>query len=481
MKLELRTAILGDGVAVPREFPRLGASSIGEYFAEASRGPSGAPAIELDVKPPVKLDASLIAAGPHASVLNDALGRLTGNRWQDRPIGAIGLLFTTQSPEAAGNFGVMFDTGFASDLYSRVPREGCAVFMQAIASRRGSAATDEEGLFTAMHELGHVFNLWHLNRESDPMSFMRSSARYDSPLGAEAWRFCDGEAPRLHHQAFLRKCETVLEVQPGGSDYGERGSHGPTEFDARNAKPSQAALRLRVDAQPRSFWWFEPIELEIELARFGRAQRAYRMPNEIDPGYHRFQIWLEEPDGSRRRYRAPRSYCASSRSLVIAPRKAFRRDISIFGQAGGYTFRKPGHHTIQVLLELPGGGVIRSNRLELELKPVEDTPAFREAAGFFTRPDVSQLLFYRTLGNHRPLITDVEDFVERNEMTHWAPALSYAIGRARIRNACVYKADETRARERAGGRKALQRALAHPAMSAHRSRVAEQMLDTSEP
>ncbi len=480
MKLELRTAILGDEVAVPGGFPRLGASTIADYFAEASRGPLGVPAIDLDVKPPVKLDASLIAAGAHASVLNDVLGQLTGNCWQDKPVRTIGLLFTTQSPEAAGNFGVMFDTGFASDLYARVPREGCAVFMEAVASSRGSAAMDQEGLFTAIHELGHVFNLWHLNRENDPISFMRSSARSDAPLGAEAWRFYDGEGPRFHHQAFLRKCDSVPEVQPGESDYGERGSHGPTEADARNAPSSRAALVLRIDAQPRSFWWFEPIELEIELARSGDAQRAYRMPNEIDAGYHRFQIWIEEPNGSRRRYRAPRSYCASSRSLAIAPGDPFRRDISIFGQAGGYTFRKPGHHTIEVLLELPGGSVIRSNRLQVELKPVEDTPAFREAAAFFTRPDVSRLLFYRILGKRSRLLAEVEDFVERCGVTHWPPALSYAIGRARIRDACRYKSARARAMNRAGGNDDLQRALDHPAMSCHRRRVAEKVLRTSE-
>ena len=480
MKLELRTAILGNGVAVPGGFPRLGASSIAEYFAEASRGASGAPAIDLDVKPPVQLDASLIAAGAHASVLNDVLGQLTGNRWQDRPISTIGLLFTTQSPEAAGNFGVMFDTGFTSDLYARVPREGCAVFMEAIASRRGGMATDEEGLFTAMHELGHVFNLWHLNQENDPMSFMRSSARYDTPLGAPAWQFHDGEAPRLQHRAFLRRCNTVPEVQPGESNYGERGLHGPTEADAGNAQPSEASLRLRIDAQPRSFWWFEPIELEIELARSGQAQRAYRIPNEMDPGYHRFQIWIDEPDGSRRRYRAPRSYCASSRSLIIAPRKPFRRDISIFGQAGGYTFRKPGPHTIEVLLELPGGGVTRSNRLEVELKPVEDAPAFREAVGFFTQPDVSRLLFYRSLKSRPRLIADVEDFVDRSQGTYRAPALSYAIGRALIRVASGCKSAGAQARHRARGCEALQRALDHPAISAHRARVAKHVLDTNE-
>lgn len=165
---------------------------------------------------------------------------------------------------------------------------------------------------------------------------------------------------------------------------------------------------------------------------------------------------------------------------MIAHRKPFRRDISIFGQAGGYTFRKLGNHTIQVLLELPGGSVIRSNRLQVELKPMEETPACQEAAGFLTRPDVARLLFYRSLGKRRRLIADVEAFSKRHETTHWASALSYAIGRAQVREACRYKSVGARAQHRARGRECLRRALDHPALSAHRTRVAEGLLNQAD-
>ncbi|MEO0855201.1 MAG: hypothetical protein AAFY15_17095, partial [Cyanobacteria bacterium J06648_11] len=82
-----------------------------------------------------------------------------------------------------------------------------------------------------------------------------------------------------------------------------------------------------------------------------------------------FRIWIEEPDSSRRLYQSPRRYCHNGRRLTITPRKPFRRDISIFGEAGGYTFRVPGIHRLWCEFDVGRRGVIRSNSLELNILP----------------------------------------------------------------------------------------------------------------
>ena len=480
MKLRLHVATLGEGIALPASFPRLGKRAIDEYFREASRKAAGAPAIELELREPVSLDPALIATGAHSDALNVALAALTKNKWQDTPVTDIGLLFTTRASEKdpvlePGSFGVMFDLGVFG-TYARAPREGCAVFMETIAAQRGDGEVDEEALFTAIHELGHVFNLWHLDGDDDGMTFMRSSARFAHPLGADAWRFADGAAPRRHHSRFLQQCDELDEVKPGGTPYGKRGPYGPVDEDAQSAPASRARLALHIHSEPRTFWWFEPIELEIELACAAGRVRASVLPHELDPGYDRFEIWIDEPDGARRRYRPARRYCAASAELRIAPGQPFRRDLSIFGQAGGFTFRKPGPHTIQAFLRLPAGDVLRSNRFEVELRPPEASRAFERARAFFTDERVARLMFYRTVRRFGPWVDGVEDFARSHARSHWAPSVRYALGRARLVDARRFAARSARALRERRGRDDLARALDHSAITPNRARVARRLV-----
>jgi len=96
----------------------------------------------------------------------------------------------------------------------------------------------------------------------------------------------------------------------------------------------------------RSFFYFEPVELDVVLSAPSSANRSFRVPDCIDPGYGAFRIWIEEPSGERRIYRSPRIYCAHDELIFVGPKKPFRRDISIFGESGGFTFRRAGVHKV---------------------------------------------------------------------------------------------------------------------------------------
>ncbi|MDF5817248.1 hypothetical protein P4M26_26680 [Pseudomonas aeruginosa] len=120
--------------------------------------------------------------------LHQALAQVLGNTTQ-LPVQNIGLLFAHSYQPAPRIFGLMFDLGFrtpedqAVDMFTQVPRQGCVVFLGAIAAARAGAEFDRQVAFTSVHEVGHVFNLIH---QTSPLTFMASSKK-DATYGDGAY------------------------------------------------------------------------------------------------------------------------------------------------------------------------------------------------------------------------------------------------------------------------------------------------------
>lgn len=81
---------------------------------------------------------------------------------------SMGLLIADACAAAPDQFGLMFD--LEGDEAGLGPRQGCAVFLTAIANALGVEPTDPSARefisFIALHEIGHAFNLWHVNDNS---------------------------------------------------------------------------------------------------------------------------------------------------------------------------------------------------------------------------------------------------------------------------------------------------------------------------
>ena len=237
-RLLCRVGVLEHGLVLPPDPYSLGGRRIEEYFREGSRAGGGESGVEL------AMDASRFepqgargARGKPASLyaLHHRLSELTGNPSRGGPVDTIGLIFAGSYQGGPDVLGVMFDGGltFAGEQpvarsYRRVPREGCVVFLDAIRRLRGGGsalngafqdAFHDEVVFTAIHELGHVLNLWHVD---SPRSFMVRGFRRD-PEPPSSWRFLEV------HREFLARGASSRYVWPGGSAFGERGELGPSD------------------------------------------------------------------------------------------------------------------------------------------------------------------------------------------------------------------------------------------------------------
>ena len=440
-----------------------GVAAVADIYRSASHG-----AIDLDIDT-VDLEAPMFdtTADLASYDLHDALRSFLGTGTQ--PLDTVGVLLARRyKPRRI--FGIMFDTEFARYTDAKtariagLPREGCAVFLDEIArQRRDVTDAEAQAFFTTIHELGHVFNLPHFN--SDPCYMCESGT---VTYGSAYFRFIDHQKLHLSladpNQAY---------VWPGGSPFGAR-----RNYDGVDAVPSRrrSPVELSLSIARRHFNHFEPVELDIEVALGKDRERAVRIPDTIDPGYERFRIWIEEPNGERRLYRSPRHYCWSGGMLEIARGTPFRRDISVFGESGGFTFRRRGVHRVWAELDVPSCAVTTSNAIEFEIDPIRSASAARDAR-LFSTPSVRTVLYHR-LDRHRGTgMRLLQGWLSRQRGHAAAPSVRYAIARAMLEKAG--RAKGARARELTkDSRRLLRTAVDSDMLGSNQRCVAERVLET---
>lgn len=356
--------------------------------------------------------------------MHRALEKVTGRQRSQPKVTQVGILLAGTFEDRPDFFGLMFDQDFipgSSTPWQTTPREGCAVFLDAIDARRSGADFIAEVVYTAIHELGHVVNLQH----SDAPSYMATSAGRVAPFPAQGRQF------DMLQQTMLSQCSTSRFVWPGGSAFGDMGPFtavtNPIDGNANATEP----LQLRIGMQQDAFWPFEPVELDVALSLRGDSRTTVYVPDMLDPGYRRFVIWIEEPSGERRRYLSPRHYCEHRGRRSISRGSPLRRDISIFGQSGGFSFQRAGLHKVFVTYERSLRSVLRSNVLEVMVRPPGTSDYYAAASRAMSDRDLGRLLYHRSLDPaRRRKLSQLTDLCAAFPRQPAVANVQYAIGRA---------------------------------------------------
>jgi hypothetical protein len=462
--------------------PSLSTGDIETFFAQASRH-QGRSMIAMTCDTSELSIPNLRKDDPvSAYELHKHLSKITRN-----PLGAghrkvanIAVIYASSYYHEKSLFGVMFDRGWrqgSGDIvnvrnYNSTAREGCAVFLGAIADEHSGATYEQTVFVTVLHELGHVFNLGHLGR---PPSLMAKKINVGSKPVAN---------PIFDEGQKLRLCDAgdSPNVWPGGSEYGKLGQHEKLDgedFDLSESVRSQTkadfGLELLLDMDSREFFAIEPVELEITVQVIPGVDRRFRIPDTIDPGYSTFNIWVETPYGERLRYRPLNQYCARPSYRTVTPQRPFERDLSIFARSGGYTFQQCGVHRLWATFDLGRRGVLRSNTLDVNVLPMR--PATGSTQGLLTAlsaRDAARLLFYRdgTPGGEGE--RHLTSICEEHRNTAAAAAAHYALGRMYCHRATRAGKKEITKLE-GTGRDHLERAADHQRLSPHRRDVARHL------
>lgn len=462
-------------ILVPNEDLRLENKTITDYFRIGSTIEGSPHDINLT------FDISRLAKGNIGSNyyglydLNKALDNLLKIDGTISP-NAIGLIFAHCFKDETGVYGMMFDGGFrgGGDSYKKVQRQGCAVFIDAINKNfpNNAANAKDQMVFTAIHELGHVFNLWHIE-DPNSLSFM-SQSDPGNLYGHNAYHF-HGD-----HIKFLARCSFDEHVKPGGSNWGDRGTGYTGETEGyKNAGRRPTGIEMLIDIEPREFFRFEPIQMDLLIRSKPGTSRSKTIPRQVDPGYDNFIIWITDPNGERRRYKPTAMYCKNFQTINISPDTPYSRDITLFGQRGGYTFHETGVHRIQVVFRLSDYEALHSNEIEVNvLSEVIRDRACEDLYAALAVPPVAEMMFYKNGDITSSAVKHAKEIVARYHRTSAAAGFHYAFGRA------VLRRSENTLTERQSKKDLirmallhLNRALDHSSLSSHRKRLATKFIE----
>ncbi len=428
-------ARIDDKHDAPRFFENV-APRIKKTFTDASDGAINLDIVDRTDEAPTHRPNSPLAGRHFALDLHRELRFYAANPL-DQPVETVVALYGGVYHHNDSPYGMMFDPGFipdAGELFLNKPhlegrpREGCAIFLGAIERDRKVDPDllwdqfEQQTTFTTIHELGHVFNLPH---KKPPINYMSQSDRR-SVYNPNFHEFIP------EHETRLSRGKSSKSVWPGGSKFGDSGfldDHSDCNWNTKSKMIDD--LRFEISISRDHARYFEPFELDMRLRVKRGSTKTYRISDIVDPGYDQFRIFIEEPTGERRLYKSPRHYCPHEKFLTIGPSREFRRDISIFGESGGYTFRRAGVHRIWAEIHLGRRGVLTSNKIgiEIELERSESRKD-QDVRIALTRMASANVLYHRLDRHHGNGTKTLVSLLESYADIPTAGAIQYSVGRA---------------------------------------------------
>lgn len=315
------------------------------------------------------------------------------SRFSDRPQWAMWVLYAARHDSGRSLGGVMFD-----DIGTQ-HRQGTAIFtdsfiQDAPANDPAAAAWRDRMVFwTAIHEMGHAFNLAHswqkslgspwvpLANEPEVRSFMNYPFRVSGGESAFfrdfGFRFSDSEL------VFMRHAPRRF-VQMGSEEWFV--NHG---FEA----PDQAArfgweLTLRTNRASSSFRFMEPVAVELKLTNhFGRAMDVEE--DLLEDGRH-CSLIVRREGGSTRMWRAMRTACHEPHKTTLVDGKSIYGTHLVSASTQGWLIDEPGFYQIQAAVQVDGE-TIKSDVLRIYVATASTDAEHLLAPDYFTE-DVGRVL-----------------------------------------------------------------------------------------
>lgn len=282
------------------------------------------------------------------------------SKWADVPQWQVWTLFAGRHDMGPGLGGIMFDDIGAAQ------RQGCAVFSNSFISDpppgdpEPAAAVRRMRFWTAVHEVGHCFNLAHswqkslgtawvpLADEPEARSFMNYpyfvNGGSDAFFADFTYRFSDEEL------LFLRHAPERF-AQMGAAPWFD---HHAFE-QIRQASARTLTLTLRVNRPEARFAALEPVVAEVKLTNTGPV------PQVVDANVLTGDALTVVIKGDRREARlwAPFArYCHRPEPRVLQPGQSLYAPVFLWAGRNGFDLAEPGRYAVYAALSTPAGDVL---------------------------------------------------------------------------------------------------------------------------
>ncbi|MFJ7345795.1 hypothetical protein ACIQU3_36630 [Streptomyces sp. NPDC101110] len=365
--------------------------------------------------------------------MHDAM-QVHWSRWADAPQWQVWTLFAGQHELGPGLGGIMFDGIGAAQ------RQGCAVFSNSFISapRPGDPHSDQAvqrlRFWTAVHEIGHCFNLAHswqkelgnpwVPQTNDPWALSFMNYPFSYPQGGEPrffslFRYVFSQSELL----FMRHAPERL-VQPGAAPWFSE--HAFEEFRATTSHALQ--LVLRVNRPSAQFEALEPIVAEVKL------KNTSTVPIVIDRNTlttDELAVIITRAGRPARQWLPYARYCRQPDPCLLQPGESLYAPLFLSAGLNGCDLAEPGSYEIRALLSNDSGTVL-SAALPIQVQPPTSREEERLAADVYT-DGVGRVLAFGGSRGHAPsldrAIDVLHDVVERVPDSALAIHAAAALGR----------------------------------------------------
>jgi hypothetical protein len=309
------------------------------------------------------------------------------SRFANKPQWALWVLYAAQHDMGYSLGGIMFD-----DIGPN-HRQGTAIFtnsfiQDAPAGDPAAAAWRQRMAFwTAVHEMGHAFNLAHswqkalgtpwipLANEPEARSFMNypfNVAGGQAAFFADfRFRFSDSEL------VFMRHAPRRY-VQMGNSNWFV--NHG---FEAPRAlmQPSEWKLVIRPNREVNEYAFLEPVKLELKLTNEHGSPKTVE-EDLLTEGKH-IAVFVGREGGNTRQWNPFSTQCHLPHYRELQPGESIYGAHLISAATGGWLIDEPGFYKVQAAVDL-GGEIVVSNVLRLFVAPPVSNEESKLAPDYFS-------------------------------------------------------------------------------------------------
>lgn len=353
------------------------------------------------------------------------------------------------APEDLG--GIMFD-----DIGPN-HRQGTAIFTDSFISQpppgdpEPAAWARRMTFWCACHEMGHAFNLAHswqkalgtpwidLDNEPEARSFMN----YPYNVGGGETAFFDDFEYRFSGSEllFMRHAPAEFVRMGDAAWFDEHAFEGA----AVSPRP-KLQLALRVNREPASFEFMEPVTLELKLTNLSRQPQL--VDRRVLLASESMTVVIKR-DGRPARQHVPYArYCWRPAPRVLDPEGSLYESLFVSAGLNGWDMAEPGQYSVQVALSLGGEDVV-SNPLRVRVLPPRGYEEEHLAQDFFS-DEVGRVIAVdgsRFLTGGNDILREVSGKLAGRRVALHA---QIALGKGLSRDSKQLKEDAKEARKRLG-------------------------------
>jgi hypothetical protein len=340
----------------------------------------------------------------NATEMHDAMQQYW-SRFQNRPQWAVWTLFAAMSEDGVSLGGIMFDTIGPNH------RQGTAIFSDSFIATpppndpAPAAWVARMRFWTAVHELGHTFNLAHSWQKAHPPTWgnswiplvnepeARSFMNYPFKVtGGQAaffasfeYRFSEQELTFLRHapERFVQQGNAAWFVNHGFSQV--RASESPTfDFELRTNQGD------KPKAHDATYQFMDQVMIELKLTN------ATEEPQLVDPyllkALDHITLVVKREGGDARVWAPYATMCWRGSRQVLQPRESLYAPLYLSAGRDGFYVAEPGRYVVQAVLHLAEEDIV-SNVMRLRVLPPRGYEQAEFAQDLFT-DDVGRVLAF---------------------------------------------------------------------------------------